>query len=49
MITTRIAHAPLVSPYTNTGTIQTRLAWPLRKDHTQIQGVLYILENELED
>ena len=32
------------STYTKTGTIQRRLAWPLRKDDTQIREAFHILK-----
>ena len=33
------------STYTKIGTIQRRLAWPLRNDDTQIREVFYIFED----
>ena len=36
--------ARLGSTYTKIGTIQRRLAWPLRKDDTQIREVFRIFE-----
>ena len=45
----RIAYsARFGSTYTKIGTIQRRLAWPLRKDDTQIREVFHILKKKKE-
>ena len=35
------------STYTKIGTIQRRLAWPLRKDDTQIREAFYIFKSRI--
>ena len=40
-------HAGFGSTYTKIGTIQRRLAWPLRKDDVQIHEAFHIFKNEL--
>ena len=37
------------STYTKIGTIQRRLAWPLRKDDTQIREAFHIFSNEVDE
>ena len=34
------------STYTKIGTIQRRLAWPLRKDDTQIREAFHVFQNQ---
>ena len=43
-VETETLNARFGSTYTKIGTIQRRLAWPLRKDDTEIREVFHILK-----